>query len=78
MPPAFLAPFPPRSYAEGGPSNMSQRAARSPRGAVIVFTLRVSRRLFRPPSGGWNWNPFPVSVSDRPWISGICPGPAPV
>ena len=97
MPPALPAPFPPRSCAEGGPSNVSQRAARSPRGrraclrrrgrwvcsrsprgAVAVFALRASRRLFRPPLGGWDWNPFPVGVSDRLWILGICPEPVPV
>ena len=83
----------PRSCAEGGPSNVSQRAARSPhgrracgrwvcsrspRGAVAVFALRASRRLFRPPLGGWDWNLFPVGVSDRLWILGICPEPVSV
>ena len=52
--------------------------SRSPRGAVAVFALRASRRLFRPPLGGWDWNPFPVGVSDRLWILGICPEPVPV
>lgn len=93
MPPALPAPFlcggrPLQCEPAGGPfpawaAGLPEKAgkvvcSRSPRGAVAVFALRASRRLFRPPLGGWDWNPFPVGVSDRLWILGICPEPVSV